>query len=169
MGSIPTLITDRLLLRAPDASDFPLYRDFYADEQASIFYGGPISGAQAWRRLAQDIGHWALRGHGMWTIVEISSGLAVGGCGIVHPEGWPRHELSWWIMPAARRQGYALEGSRAAVRWALTALAWPAVETHMKDDNLPARSLVTKLGGKLIAREAFPDMIVRDVFAIPAS
>jgi hypothetical protein len=39
----------------------------------------------------------------------------------------------------------------------------------MKDDNLPARSLVTKLGGKLITREAFPDMIVRDVFAIPGN
>jgi RimJ/RimL family protein N-acetyltransferase len=164
---IPTLHTARLTLRAPAAGDFPVYRDFFADAAASAFYGGPLSAGLAWRRLALDIGHWALRGFGVWALVERESGRTVGGCGIVWPEGWPRHELTWWVVPAARRRGYAEEASRAAIRWACDSLGWAAVETHMKDDNEAARSLAAKLGGTVIAREVFPDGIARDVYTLP--
>lgn len=166
MHVVPTLTTKRLTLRAPELRHFRGYRDLYADAAASSFYGGPLDAAQAWLRLAQDIGHWALREHGMWAIVEQTSGSTIGGCGIVRPEGWPRHELSWWIAPMARRRGYAEEAARAAIRWALDVLGWDAVETHMKDENIAARALSFKLGGKLIAREGFPEGIRRDVFAI---
>jgi len=87
MLSVPTLTTERLILRAPKASDFPVYRDFYAEPASSSFYGGPLDAAQAWRRLAQDIGHWALRGHGMWAVIEQASSSTIGGCGIVQPRG----------------------------------------------------------------------------------
>lgn len=163
---IPSLRTSRLMLRAPDAADFDGYRSFYADPEASAFYGGPLDAAQAWRRLAQDIGHWALRGHGMWSLVEQSTGAMIGGCGIVRPEGWPRHELSWWIVPGARRRGYAEEASRAVIRWAVEELGWSEVETHMKDENEAARRLAEKLGGKVIAREIFPDGVERNVYVM---
>ncbi len=166
MLAIPTLETKRLILRAPNASDFPVYRDFYAEAAASLYYGGPFDAAQAWRRLAQDIGHWALRGHGMWSVIQQATGSTVGGCGIVQPEGWPRHELSWWIVPEARRNGYAEEASRAAISWALTDLGWSAVETHMKDGNVAARALAAKLGGKLLGRDTFPDGVERDIFVV---
>lgn len=160
--------TGRLILRAPEASDFPLYRDFYADAEASGFYGGPLTPALAWRKLAFDIGHWALRGFGMWTLVERESGNAVGGCGIVWPEGWPRHELTWWIVPAARRKGYALEASRTVIEWACDTLGWDGVETHMNDGNEAARALAGRLGGGIIARESFPDGLDRNVYLLPA-
>lgn len=166
---IPTLETERLFLRAPASEDFPIYRAFYSDPEASAFYGGPLPPALAWRKLAGDIGHWALRGFGMWTVVERSGGRTVGGCGIVWPEGWPRHELTWWIVPQARRRGYAAEASRAAIDWAYGSLGWEQVETHMKDDNIPARLLAEKLGGSVIARETFPDGISRNIYMLPPS
>lgn len=163
---IPTLRTERLVLRGPSAMDFDTYRNFYADGCASSFYGGPLTAAQAWRKLACDIGHWTLRGFGMWSIVEQAGGAMVGGCGIVWPEGWPRHELTWWIVSGARRNGYAEEASRCAIRWAQEALGWSAVETHMDDRNGPARQLALKLGGKIISRETFPDGLERNVYAM---
>lgn len=114
---IPTLETERLVLRAPEAADYPVYRDFFADAEASHFYGGPLDADRAWRVLATDLGHWALRGFGRWSVVERATGLMVGGCGLWWPEGYPRSELTWWIIPAARRNGYALEASRAAVNF----------------------------------------------------
>ena len=164
---IRTLETPRLILRAPAADDFPTYRGFYADADASAFYGGPLTPALAWRRLACDLGHWALRGFGMRSVVVRETGEMVGGCGIVFPEGWPRHELTWWIAPSARRQGYALEASRAVICWAYEQLGWDRVETHMADANVPARLLAEKLGGCVIARELFPDGIERNVYALP--
>ena len=161
---IPTLRTERLVLRAPSVTDFETYRDFYADRSASLFYGGPMTAAQAWRKLAYDVGHWTLRGFGMWSVVEQASSTMVGGCGIVWPEGWPRHELTWWIVPGARRNGYAEEASRAAIRWAQEVLGWSAVETHMDDQNEPAKRLAQKLGGTIISRDMFPDGLERNIY-----
>jgi RimJ/RimL family protein N-acetyltransferase len=116
--------------------------------------------------LALDIGHWGLRNHGRWSAVERETGQMVGSCGFWSPEGWPRTELTWWIIPKARRKGYALEASRAAISFGYRVLGWPSVETHMKDENVAARRLVEKLGGQIIARERFPDGIDRSVYQL---
>lgn len=87
---IPSLETARLRLVAPSACDFDAYTRFYGDADASAFYGGPMSPAQAWRRLALDIGHWALRGYGMWSLKLREDAETIGGCGLFWPEGWPR-------------------------------------------------------------------------------
>lgn len=164
---IPILETDRLVLRAPSANDYPVYRDFFADAEASAAYGGPPNADRAWRILATDIGHWPLRGYGRWSVVVRETGEMIGGCGLWWPEGYPRSELTWWIIPAARRFGYALEASHAAVRFGYRTLSWPLVETHMNDENEPARRLTEKLGGRIIARELFPDGLERNVYALP--
>jgi [ribosomal protein S5]-alanine N-acetyltransferase len=164
---IPTLETERLILRAPEGGDFPVYGDFFADAEASSFYGGPMEADRAWRVLAADIGHWVLRGYGRWSVIEKTSGQMVGGCGLWWPEGYPRSELTWWIIPSARRHGYALEASKAAVQFGYRTLDWPLVETHMNDENVAARRLTEKLGGVIIARETFPDGLERSVYALP--
>ena len=164
---IPSLTTPRLHLRPPGNEDFPVYRDFFADAEASQFYGGPMDAGRAWRVLATDLGHWALRGFGRWSVVDRATGRMVGGCGLWWPEGYPRSELTWWIIPSARRRGFALEASRAAVSFGYETLGWDLVETHMHDTNLAARKLVDKLGGTRILRETFPDGLQRDVFALP--
>ncbi|WP_218135328.1 GNAT family N-acetyltransferase [Parasphingopyxis sp. CP4] len=169
MADIPQIETQRLILRAPAAEDYPVYRDFYADPDASAFYGGPLDAGMAWRRLAADLGHWELRGYGMWSLVERTSGAMVGGCGLVWPESWPRRELTWWIVPDARRRGFAFEASRAIVDFAYGEWSWPLVETHMDDGNEAARRLAEKLGGEIIAREFFPDNQERNVYGLPRS
>ena len=165
----PHIETNRLVLRALGAEDFPVYERFYADAEASAAYGGPMNAGAAWRRLAIDLGHWRLRGFGMWAVVVKGSGQMVGGAGLFWPQGWPRSELTWWIVPEARRNGYAFEASRAVVGFAYRELGWSQVETHMNDENVAARSLALKLGGRLIAREAFPDGLSRNVYALPHS
>lgn len=164
---IPEIETERLILRGPIAADFPVYRDFFADAAASAAYGGPLPADRAWRVLATDLGHWALRGYGRWAVVEKASGRMIGGAGLWWPEGYPRSELTWWIVPAARRHGYAFEASRAAIAFGYRMLGWDLVETHMQDENAPVRQLVEKLGGTVIARERFPDGITRNVYALP--
>lgn len=164
---IPVLETEHLLLRAPCADDFAVYRDFFADAEGSYFYGGPISADRAWRVLATDLGHWALRGYGRWALEEKATGRMVGGCGLWWPGDYPRSELTWWIIPSARRKSYALEASRAAIRFGYDVLGWDMVETHMDDENLAARKLAEKLGGEIFGRETFPDGLTRDLFALP--
>lgn len=164
---IPTLQTERLTLRAPGAGDLGAYAAFFADGAASHFYGGPLRTDQAWRVLAMDLGHWQLRGHGRWAVALRDGGAMIGGCGLWWPDGWPRSELTWWLLPSARGRGYATEASRAAIAFGYDALKWDLVQTHMDDANRPARRLVERLGGTVIARETFPDGNTRDVFGLP--
>ncbi len=164
---IPTLETERLILREPTAKDFNVYRDFFADERASKAYNGPLSEGGAWRVLATDIGHWALRGYGRWAVTVKQTNEMIGSCGMWWPHGYPRSELTWWIIPTARRQGFAREASIAAIKFGYDTLEWPFVETHMNDENLAARGLVKSLGGTIMLRETFPDGLERDVFKLP--
>lgn len=164
---IPTLTTERLFMRAPSEQDFPAYEAFYADPEMSRFYGGPMRADGAWRRLAMDRGHWSLRGYGMWSIERRSNGQTIGGCGFWWPAGWPRKELTWWLLASAQGAGFATEASRAAIAFGYDELGWDLVETHMTDENQAARRLVVRLGGTVVARERFPDRRERDVFALP--
>lgn len=164
---IPTLETERLVLRGPTAQDYPTYLEFFADADASSFYGGPLDPGQTWRVLAMDFGHWALRGYGRWVLESRESGKMVGCCGLWWPEGLPRSELTWWLLPEGRGRGFATEASVAVIRFGYDVLGWDLVETHMNDDNQPARRLVERLGGTVIAREAFPDGVTRNIYELP--
>ena len=164
---IPTLVTRRLWLRAPAPQDYVAYSRFFGDGDASFFYGGPLDPALTWRNLALDLGHWALRGYGRWVLKTRETGQVVGSCGLWWPEGRPRSELTWWLLPEFRGQGLAAEASRSAIAFGYDVLRWDLVETHMKDDNLPARRLVERLGGQVVARERFPDGVTRDVYMLP--
>ena len=47
---------------------------------------------EAFRVLCTDIGHWLIKGFGKWIVTRSQTGEALGGCGIVHPDGWPSHK-----------------------------------------------------------------------------
>ncbi len=163
---IPVLETQRLILREPRLEDAALYAAFFADAEGSGNYGGPRRADEAFNILCRDLGHWQLKGFGKW-VVTLRDGTPVGGCGLVHSIGWPSHELTWWLLRDHRGHGYATEASRAAIAFAYDTLGWPTVETHMRDENTPARTLAERLGGRKTRRETFPDGVTRDIFTLP--
>jgi ribosomal-protein-alanine N-acetyltransferase len=165
---VPTLTTERLTMRLPQAADVDAYAVFYSiPSDLAGKYRGPRTRDEARLLLEEDIDHWQRKGFGMWLLVRREDGAIVGGCGIAHPDDWPSHELTWWLMPEERGKGYATEASRAAIAFGYDTLGWPSVETHMRDQNLPARRLAERLGGEVIRRDTFPDGVARDVFALP--
>lgn len=163
---IPTLETERLKLVPPAAHGFEAYREFYTDAAASNTYGGPLSPSQAWTRLKSDLGSWYLSGFGVWMLELNSTGEIVGTCGFWQGLGWPR-ELTWWLLPEARGQGYAFEASGAAISYAYDAMGWEDVVTYMLDSNIEASRLVERLGGEKARRMEFPDGQLRDYYRLP--
>mmetsp|Transcript_23420 Transcript_23420/g.41072 ORF Transcript_23420/g.41072 Transcript_23420/m.41072 type:complete len:173 (-) Transcript_23420:3573-4091(-) len=164
----PRLTTDRLTLQPPRATDIDAYRAFYAVSEVTVGgYRGGRSDAEVQAILNRDIAHWAAKGFGMFLIRKTGDQAVLGGTGLAHPDDWPSHELTWWLMPAARGAGLATEASRAVITWAYDTLGWTSVETHMRDENVPARRLAMRLGGTLARRDTFPDGVTRDVFALP--
>ena len=81
--SIPTLQTQRLVLRPMAEADFPAYAAFLASPRAAGL-GGPLSQRQAWGLFCHDIACWTLFGHGGLMIDRRADGLCIGQVGISH-------------------------------------------------------------------------------------
>lgn len=64
---IPTIETRRLSLRGPEPGDYPNFKATFASYR-SRFMGGPLNPYEAWMLYAAEIGHWEIRGFGMWMI-----------------------------------------------------------------------------------------------------
>src|SRR5687767_1598529 len=109
----PTLETQRLILRPPVETDLDAWAAFMADPVAARFIGGAQPRATAWRGMASMAGSWALKGFGMFSVIEKSSGEWVGRLGPWRPEGWPGDEVGWGLARQAWGKGYAVEGATA--------------------------------------------------------
>ena len=112
-----TLQTDRLILRMLRESDMDAYAEMCADPEVMRYIGDgqPLPRPLAWRNLALMVGHWSLRGYGLWAAQERSSGILVGRIGFWNPEGWPGFELGWMLRRASRSVK-SLPGRRSTMR-----------------------------------------------------
>ena len=142
---LPTLETERLVLRAPRAEDFDAYAAFLGSE-ASRHIGGPKPRWEAWRSFATLWGHAALRGFGRWIVTERGSDRAVGCVGLYRPQEWPEPEIAWMVWGAAEGRGIAHEAALAARRHAYATLGWRTVISAIADANTRSVALARRLG-----------------------
>ena len=151
----PTILTDRLILRALGMRDWEGYATMWSDPRVTTFIGGePRARDVAWGKFCQSAGLWPLLGYGYWTVVEQATGDFVGIAGFAQFErgypalgGWP--EAGWAFAANAWGRGFASETVAAIVRWADVHL--PVSETRcMIDDGNIASATVARRSGYVI-------------------
>lgn len=145
---IPTLESERLVLRAFTSEDFEPMAAFFADP-LSAFYGGPCNREEAWRKFAVYSGHWALRGYGPWALQEKNSGHFVGLTGLWYPEGWIEPEITWALVPGYHGKGYATEGAQRALQAAYELFGWTTAVSVVSVHNLASQAVALRLGATL--------------------
>jgi RimJ/RimL family protein N-acetyltransferase len=150
MLEIPVLMTERLRLTALSERHFELYSAMLADASSTRFVGDgqPLDRMNAWRSMAMLIGHWALRGYGMWAVELKDSGEFIGRVGLHNPEGWPDLELGWMLRPEHRHKGYATEAARAALEFAYTRLNAERAISLIRAENTESERVARRLGGR---------------------
>ena len=101
---IPTLETERLRLRAFREDDLDAFAAIYADAEVMRFIGdGNVADRDGtWRVMSLLLGHWQLRGYGIWAAEEKETGALVGRIGLWNPEGWPGLEVGWLLRDSRR-------------------------------------------------------------------
>lgn len=145
----PRLETERLVLRLPDTRDVAAHLAFFASER-SRFFAGPKAQGDAWRDFAGRVGHWALRGYGMFAIELKASGESIGLVGPVHPADYPEPELSWLLSDARHEgHGYAFEACGAVLDHLFGTLGWSSVVSYVDRENAASRALALRLGARL--------------------
>jgi len=144
-ATIPTLETRRLVLRAPQSEDYPDFKATFSSYR-SRFMGGPLNSYEAWMLYAAEIGHWNIRGYGMWMIHHRESGETLGMAGGWMPAKWPEREIAWIIWPDKAGKGFALEATHAARKYFYTQLGWDTAVSYIDPKNLDSIRLAERLG-----------------------
>lgn len=144
-SSIPRLETENLMLRAGTANDLDALAAFFASPR-SFYVGGPKTRNESWRALAAGLGHWALRGYGMWHLEEKSSGLSVGSVGIINHEGWDEPELGWNVFEGFEGKGYAYEAAFTSRAYAAEQFGLDGVISYIDAKNTRSLALAKRLG-----------------------
>lgn len=165
---IPVLQTPRLVLRGFGPDDFEGFAALCADAEVMRFMGPPVGRAEAWRLLATIVGHWSLRGHGLWAVEERATGAFLGRAGLWNPEGWPALEVGWALRREAWGKGYATEAGRAALDWAFAALGAEHVVSLIHPANARSIRVAAKLGERREGRY-FLNGVALDVYGVRAA
>jgi RimJ/RimL family protein N-acetyltransferase len=98
------------------------------------------------------LGHWQLRGYGMWAVEERSSATLVGRIGFYELDDWPGMEVGWMLARSHWGRGLATEGARAALSFAFDVLQKPHVISLIRPENVASIRVAEKLGERLEGR-----------------
>ncbi len=138
--------TPRLRMRQWQPRDYPAFARYYADETLARYVGGRKDAEQAWRHLALQVGHWALKGFGYWAVEDKASAQLAGCVGLWQSPGWPELELGYWIMQEHQGKGYAFEACQRAIHVARHALNSDSLVSYIDPANAPSIHLAERLG-----------------------
>ncbi len=144
---IPVLQTRRLQLRGPQPEDYPNFKATFTSYRAR-YMGGPLNDYEAWMLYAAEIGHWEIRGFGMWMMHDRETDKTLGMAGAWQPAKWPEAEIAWIIWPEVQGHGYALEATYAARRYFYTEKNWQGAVSYLDPKNLDSIRLAERLGAK---------------------
>ncbi|MEM1079118.1 MAG: GNAT family N-acetyltransferase [Pseudomonadota bacterium] len=159
---IPMLETQRLSLRGPDPQDYPNFKATFASYR-SRFMGGPLNPYETWMLYAAEIGHWEIRGFGMWMIHDKATDETYGMAGGWQPAKWPEREIAWIIWPEKSGKGFALEATHAC-RTYFYAQGWDGAVSYLDPMDLDSIRLAERLGAvkdKTAATVAGDDVVYR--------
>jgi len=143
---IPTLETERLVLRAPRISDFSLYADVALSPYGRFW----VEGAEretVWYDFVNMMACWLLRGYGLWAVERGQEGELIGFVLIGFEPGDHEPELGYMLAEQHQGFGYAREAALKVKQFAFEELGFPTLVSTIDPDNIASLKLAERLGG----------------------
>ena len=162
MTTVPTIETQRTILRAHRLDEFDDYVALWADPVVTRFIGGrPRSREESWIRVLRYAGMWQLIGYGLWAVEEKATGRLIGEAGFhelrrdIVPAFEGRPEAGWAFLPDAHGKGIATEVVRGFHDWAEARAGFERTVCIIDPDNGASLAVAHKLGYRETARTAY--------------
>jgi RimJ/RimL family protein N-acetyltransferase len=155
---LPFLVTDRLELWLPQATDLPGLFALTSDPEVRRHLGpSPPSEVDSAARMLRNAGSWHLFGHGNFTARFPGSDRIVGTCGIFR--SWRGHsgldnvpEAGWIMNRECWGQGLATEAMRAVLEWFDAEFGPTRIACMIEEGNTASENVAAKLGFAHCAR-----------------
>jgi RimJ/RimL family protein N-acetyltransferase len=165
---IPTLTTDRLVLRPFTDGDLESLIPLHAEES---FWWYPLrrgmTPEESATFLERVIARYDEDGFGLEAVIERSTGNLIGWAGLAVPhflpEVLPSVEVGWRLGPAARGRGLATEAGAAAVRYGFTDVGLNRIVSIYEPENVPSGKVMEHLGFTRFLTTHGPDGELLDV------
>ena len=145
---ISELETERLRLRQFTEGDVEGYYEFFADPVTQITHPPDMNRGIVWREIAKILGHWKIRGFGLWALEDKASGRFAGYAGLWFPGDFDDVEVGYGLHPAFRGRGYAVEAARRARDYGYLERKFKRIVSYIQPKNLQSIRVAEKLGAK---------------------
>ena len=145
------LESERLSLRMFCEDDLPAYRQMHSHPEVCQWFGDgqPLDRITTWRNVTAILGHWQLRGYGLWGVEEKATGELIGRVGFHNPDGWPGLELGWTLARHKWGQGFATEAARLCLEHGFSQFGFDHVISLIRPDNHRSIAVAERIGEQL--------------------
>lgn len=150
--SLPTIKTQRLLLRQWREEDLDPYARMCADPEVMRFMGNsgaPLTPEQTAKRVEGIQQHWRDHHFGLWAVEHKGSGGFIGRIGLQYHEDWPgehKVEIGWLLDRQFWGIGLATEGAQASISYGFDSRKLERVISIALPDNVASHRVMEKCG-----------------------
>ena len=144
MDHAPRVESNDLILRGYLESDFGPFAAFAASDRA-CYVGGPVGAADSWRSFMAAVGHWTMRGYGMWIIEHRETGQVAGRTGVILNDGWHEPEMAWHIYDGFEGKSIAYRASLMAREYSAKHFGLDRLMSYISPENQRSMRLATRL------------------------
>ena len=157
--SIPTLNTERLILRPWREGDRAPFAALNSDTHVMEFLGSPLSREQSDAMVDRIVAKWDSDGTGLWA-VEVRGGAEFIGFIGLALQTFPSHftpciEVGWRLGRDWWGQGFAPEGALEALRYGFEVRHLDEIVSMTTVGNTKSRRVMEKIGLHCDERDDF--------------
>lgn len=148
--AVPSLHTDRLLLRAWREADREPFAALNADPEVMRHFPSTLTREQSDALADRIVAEFDERGHGLWAVEVPGTAPFIGFVGL-HAQTFPAHftpavEVGWRLAREHWGHGYATEAARASVDFGFRSLGLDEIVSLTSPANVRSRAVMERLG-----------------------
>ncbi|MDB5033954.1 MAG: ydaF [Chlorobi bacterium] len=148
MMNIPTVETDRILLRAFTPDDLDDLAPILADPDVvrHLAGGKPFTRDQVAGAIERINAYWGKHGFGLMALVLKESGRVAGWCGLTLLDATPEIELVYMLAKQEWGKGLAAEAARAMLRLGFGMPGMERIVAVARHENPASYRVMEKIG-----------------------
>ncbi len=171
--NVPTLETERLILRGYRRGDFTAVYELWSDPRTVRLMGmQPMTEEECWAKFLRSFGAWQVNGFGFWAVEEKATGQFIGELGFLNAKRaifppLPVPEMGWSFSASVHGRGYAAEGVRRAIAWGEQHFGRVRFSAIIGHENEPSLKLARKFGFAEVSRVIYKEHLTLVLYREP--